>query len=48
MGPGMAAGRVPPGTAQYRDGPVPRIPNIAYGGQAADDGKTIRPTTARV
>ena len=23
---GKAAGRVPPGTAQYRDGPVPRIP----------------------
>ncbi len=48
MPAGKAAGRVPPGTAQYRDGPVPRIPNIAYGGQAADDGKTIRLTTGRV
>jgi osmoprotectant transport system substrate-binding protein len=26
MPAGKAAGRVPPGTAQYRDGPVPRIP----------------------
>ncbi len=48
VGPGRRRDGSPQEPLSTETAPSRASPNIAYGGQAADDGKTIRPTTGRV